>query len=154
MSDGFLHFLQRLFGLGGDRPKQAQPAPPSKKNRPSTEAPARKASMSEDALRGAATMRCFGPSGQLLRFTPRTAARSSSGSSMNSRLLCLGSSSRCTRCSRRAARRSGRSRSAVHGSAGRCRPLPSRATKERVVERHVADTIHQKGRPADSRRPR
>ena len=41
MSDGFLHFLQRLFGLGGDRPKQAQPAPPSKKNRPS-HAPKRK----------------------------------------------------------------------------------------------------------------
>jgi hypothetical protein len=123
VSDGFLHFLQRLFGLGGDRPKQAQPAPPSKKNRPSTEAPARKASMSEDALRGAATMRCFGPSGQLLRFTPRTAARSSSGSSMNSRLLCLGSSSRCTRCSRRAARRSGRSRSAAACS-GRKYHLP------------------------------
>jgi hypothetical protein len=34
VSDGFLHFLQRLFGLGGDRPKQAQPAPPTKKNRP------------------------------------------------------------------------------------------------------------------------
>jgi hypothetical protein len=41
VSDGFLHFLQRLFGLGGDRPKQAQPAPPSKKNRPS-HAPKRK----------------------------------------------------------------------------------------------------------------
>ena len=41
MSDGFLHFLQRLFGLGGGRPKQAQPAPPSKKNRPS-HAPKRK----------------------------------------------------------------------------------------------------------------
>jgi hypothetical protein len=41
VSDGFLHFLQRLFGLGGDRPKQAQPAPPSKKNRPSL-APKRK----------------------------------------------------------------------------------------------------------------
>jgi hypothetical protein len=35
VSDGFLHFLQRLFGLGADRPKQIQPAPPSKKNRPS-----------------------------------------------------------------------------------------------------------------------
>ena len=32
MSDGFLHFLQRLFGFGGDRPKQIQPAPPSKKS--------------------------------------------------------------------------------------------------------------------------
>jgi hypothetical protein len=32
-------------------------------------------------------MRCFGPSGQLLRFTPRRAARSSSGSSMKRRLL-------------------------------------------------------------------
>jgi hypothetical protein len=41
VSDGFLHFLQRLFGLGSDRPKQAQPAPPSKKNRPSV-APKRK----------------------------------------------------------------------------------------------------------------
>jgi hypothetical protein len=41
VSDGFLHFLQRLFGLGGGRPKQAQPAPPSKKNRPS-HAPKRK----------------------------------------------------------------------------------------------------------------
>ena len=41
MSGGFLHFLQRLFGVSGDRPKQAQPAPPSKKNRPS-HAPKRK----------------------------------------------------------------------------------------------------------------
>ena len=39
MSDGkktgFLHFLQRLFGLGGDKLKPTQPAPPAKKKRPS-----------------------------------------------------------------------------------------------------------------------
>jgi hypothetical protein len=38
---GFLHFLQRLFGLGGDKLKPAPPAPPAKKNRPS-HAPKRK----------------------------------------------------------------------------------------------------------------
>ena len=46
MSDGkkpgFLHFLRRLFGLGGDEPKPAQAAP-AKKNRPS-HAPKRKPS--------------------------------------------------------------------------------------------------------------
>jgi hypothetical protein len=41
VSDGFLHFLQRLFGLGGDRPKQTQPAQPSKNDHPS-HAPKRK----------------------------------------------------------------------------------------------------------------
>jgi hypothetical protein len=63
VSDGFLHFLQRLFGLGGDRPKQTQPAPPSKKSpshapkrkgkgsankKPSGEKPAKKGSPSRD----------------------------------------------------------------------------------------------------------
>ena len=38
---GLLHFLQRLFGLGGDKLKPAQPAPPAKKNRAS-HAPKRK----------------------------------------------------------------------------------------------------------------
>jgi hypothetical protein len=45
VSDGFLHFLQRLFGLGGERPQQAQPELPSKKKRPS-HAPKRKAKSS------------------------------------------------------------------------------------------------------------
>ena len=38
---GLLHFLQRLFGLGGDKLKPARPAPPAKKNRAS-HAPKRK----------------------------------------------------------------------------------------------------------------
>jgi hypothetical protein len=47
VSDGFLHFLQRLFGLGGDRPKQTQPAQPSKNDHPS-HAPKRKGKGSAD----------------------------------------------------------------------------------------------------------
>ena len=43
MMPGLLHFLQRLFGLGGDKLKPAQPAPPAKKSRASP-APKRKLS--------------------------------------------------------------------------------------------------------------